>query len=367
MSESAAVGASITTPEIRHMPKKLVLCLDGTSNQYKKDNTNVVKLVALLDKQASDQLIYYQPGVGTRLPPGMYTRFRRWVLTRLDLAFATLLKQQVQDAYRFLVRYYEEGDEIFLFGFSRGAYTARVLAGMLHKVGVLGKGNEELIPFAWEAYRVADNHDLARGFQRTFSRKVRIGFLGVWDTVSSVRWAGKPIALPYTRENPSVDKVRHAVALDERRAYFRQNLWDSTPPPSQDVVELWFPGVHCDVGGGYVEEECGLSKNALHWMLAEIGQALAFNAKTIATVLPAQNTQEYAAPNCTATIHESLRGFWRIVEWIPKRIKDPQNNFTSRWILPRGRSRWLGPDAKLHASVRARMQAVSGYTPENLP
>jgi uncharacterized protein (DUF2235 family) len=348
------------------MPKKLVLCLDGTSNQYKKDNTNVVKLLAALDKHAADQLVYYQPGIGTRVPPGVYGRLRQWVLTRLDLAFAILLKYQVQDAYRFVMRYYEEGDELYLFGFSRGAYTARVLAGMIYKVGLLAKGNEEMIPFAWQMYRVGDNHDLARGFRHTFGRKVPVTFLGVWDTVSSVRWAGKAIALPYTRDNAGVAKVRHAMALDERRAYFRQNLWDTTPPASQDVKQVWFPGVHCDVGGGYAEEECGLSKIALRWMIDEIGAALAFDPAALAALFPAMSSATSAAADATATKHESLRSWWWIAEWLPKRIRDPQRNFEPRWILPRGESRWIAPDAIIHPAVRERMAKVAGYSPPNL-
>src|ERR1700730_692736 len=145
------------------MTRKLVLCLDGTSNQYCRDNTNVVKLAALLDKGSTDQFLYYQPGIGTMPPPGVFNKAHKWLLTRLDLAFAILLKQHVQDAYRFLMRYYEAGDEIFMFGFSRGAYTARVLAGMLCKVGLLARGNEELVPFAWEMYATLDNDAEASG------------------------------------------------------------------------------------------------------------------------------------------------------------------------------------------------------------
>ena len=127
------------------MPKKLILCLDGTSNQFCRDNTNVVKIAALLDKNAADQMLYYQPGIGTIPPPTVFSRTLKWVLTRLDLAFAILLKHHVQDAYRFLMRHYAPEDEIYVFGFSRGAYTARVLAGMVCKVGLLQKGNEELV------------------------------------------------------------------------------------------------------------------------------------------------------------------------------------------------------------------------------
>jgi uncharacterized protein (DUF2235 family) len=95
--------------------------------------------------------------------------------------------------------------------------------------------------------------------------------------------------------------------------------------------------------------------------------AMLFDGKSVSTLLPAQNSKVYAAPNSAATIHESLRGFWHIVEWTPKRIKDPQKDFASRWILPRGRARWVSPNAKLHPSLQARRQAVSDYKPSNIP
>ena len=116
------------------MTRNIILCLDGTSNQYSATNTNVIKLYAMLDRTRNDQLSYYQPGIGTIPPPGVWGRFKRWFFTQLDLAIAWLLSQHVTDAYRFLMRYYQEGDSIFIFGFSRGAYTARAVAAMLYKV-----------------------------------------------------------------------------------------------------------------------------------------------------------------------------------------------------------------------------------------
>jgi len=347
------------------VPKKLVLCLDGTNNQYKKDNTNVVKLLAMLDKSAADQLVYYQPGIGTRLPPGVYGRLRTWLLTRADLAFASLLKHQVQDAYRFLMRYFEDGDEVYIFGFSRGAYTARVLAGMLHKVGLLAKGNEEMIPFAWDAYRPLRNFELAHGFRNTFGRKLNVRFLGLWDTVSSVRWAGREVSLPHTQSNPGVMMVRHAIAIDERRAYFRQNLWDATPPAGQDVREVWFAGVHCDVGGGYLESESGLSKIALRWMVVQVQSLLAFHGPSVERMLPVASGPSCSAPSATATMHESLQGWWRVVEWLPRRWKNPAKNFSPSWILPLGRRRWMPAGACVHSSVVERMNGGpgGGYTP----
>ena len=347
------------------MARNIVLCLDGTSNQYAAINTNVIKLYAMLDRARNDQLSYYQPGIGTMPPPGVWGRIKRWVVTRLDLAIAWLLSDHVTDAYRFLMRYYQEGDSIYIFGFSRGAYTARVLAAMLYKVGLLTQGNEELIPFAWDIFKRHDNRTLGEGFRRTFSRPVRIHFLGLWDTVSSVGWAWAPKHFQFTENNQAVDMVRHAVSLDERRVYFVQNLWGSVPP---DVEQVWFPGVHCDVGGGYPENDSGLSATALKWMVGKAEAAgLILDQNMKATVLPQQSTPEYIAPNAGGPPHESLTGLWWIAEYLPKRYKDPAADFATRWMIHAGRPRYVRDNAKIHASVFERMRLVPTYQPKNLP
>lgn len=352
------------------MPRKLILCFDGTNNKYAATNTNVVKLYSMLDRAQGDQLAYYQPGIGTRLPEGTWGKLKRWVLRKLDLSIAFLLKDHVCNGYRFLMRYYRPGDEIYIFGFSRGAYTARVLAAMLYKVGLLTEGNEELIPFAWEMYKHERNHRTYFSFRRTFSRKVKVRFLGLWDTVSSIGWAWNPQHLQYTRQNKAVEVVRHAVALDERRAYFVQNLWSEIPgeTKNQDVLQVWFPGAHCDVGGGYVEAEAGLSKVSLKWMV-EQAQAfgLRFDAGRKRDILPKTSTSKQAAPDAAAKLHISLNGWWWLAEYIPKRIKDPTLGFARRWILHRGRPRYVPAKANIHESVFDRMQKVPEYKPRNLP
>jgi uncharacterized protein (DUF2235 family) len=158
------------------------------------------------------------------------------------------------------------------------------------------------------------------------------------------------------------------VALDERRAYFRQNLWASSDlPPGQDVKQVWFPGVHCDVGGGYVEPEAGLSKVALAWMLREAEAAgVRFQAKAKAEILPTHDSTHQAAPNPMGTIHESLVGFWWIIEYLPKRVRDPQKNFEPHWILPCGRRRSVASDATIHEAVLDRIAGNRGYQPNNL-
>src|SRR5437763_8038046 len=131
------------------MGRKVIVCFDGTNNEYAATNTNVVKLYTILDRSTASQLAYYQPGIGTMDPPGWGSKFKQKTIKALDLAIAWLLQEHVTSGYRFLMRYYQPGDNVFIFGFSRGAYSARVLAAMLYKTGLLTSGNEELIPFAW--------------------------------------------------------------------------------------------------------------------------------------------------------------------------------------------------------------------------
>jgi len=258
------------------------------------------------------------------------------------------------------MRYYQDGDRIFVFGFSRGAYTARVLAGMLHKVGLLTSGNEELISFAWDLFVKERSFEVARGFRHTFARKVQLHFLGLWDTVSSVGWALNPHHYQFTANNPSVRRIRHAVSLDERRTYFVQNLWGTDPMKDQDRLEVWFPGVHCDVGGGY-PGSCNLSQIALAWMVREAECAgVRFHPKAKAERLA--NVTDCLA----AAAHESLHGWWWIPEWLPKRVKDPLRGFQGGWILPRGRRRTVESGAHIHTSVLARAQE-GVKRPPNLP
>jgi uncharacterized protein (DUF2235 family) len=344
--------------------RNLVLCLDGTSNKYGLTKTNVVKLYEMLDRTTPDQLMYYQPGIGTMPATGMWSGFGRWLSTRLDLAIAWLLQNHVTDAYRFLMRFYLPGDSIFVFGFSRGAYTARALAGMIHKVGLLTQGNEELLPFAWQTFRARENWKEAGGFKKTFSRDINVHFLGLWDTVSSVGWMWNPKNLQFTADNPSVTIVRHAIALDERRAYFRQNRWTVKPRAGQDALEAWFPGVHCCVGGGYPEEESGLPNIALKWMTGHAEAAgLKIDDAAKERMLPPADEPAWIA----AKAKESLAGFWWLAEYLPKRIQDPAADFATRWIIHGGRRRYVADGANVHVSVFERMGQVSDYRPSNLP
>ncbi|KAI0317709.1 hypothetical protein OF83DRAFT_1119936 [Amylostereum chailletii] len=213
-------------------PRTIVLCFDGTSNQYNTYNTNVVKLYSCLKKDKTDeQICYYQSGVGTYFQPGVVSPLFHKFAVVLDLAIAWYLSAHVMDGYKFLMQNYNTGDKVCMFGFSRGAYTARALAGMLHKVGLLSKDNDPQIPFAYSLYKSQrpENSVLAEGFKRTFCRAVPIEFLGVWDTVASVG-VFTTRTLPFVTTNTTIRTFRHALSLDEHRAKFRASYYHRPVP-----------------------------------------------------------------------------------------------------------------------------------------
>jgi uncharacterized protein (DUF2235 family) len=225
-----------------------------------------------------------------------------------------------------------------------------------------------LIPFAWDIFRRQRNKAIYTGFHQTFARMVKVHFLGLWDTVSSVGWAWNPQYLQFTANNPIVEVVRHAVALDERRVYFIQNLWGHDPELHPDASQVWFPGVHCDVGGGYKESEAGLSKIALKWMVDQAEAfGLRFQPKAKAEIFPLQDTPKAAAPRVTAPQHESLRGLWWLAEFIPKRFRDPARDFATTWMIHAGRRRYVAEHSQIHVSVLERQRQLPLYRPKNLP
>ncbi|KAG8911061.1 hypothetical protein FRC00_007128 [Tulasnella sp. 408] len=220
--------------------RTLVLCFDGTNDVFDEDNTNIIRLFAALEKaRPNEQLVYYQPGIGSKrdLNQGTYVRPEapwaphiRDVAKKIDQGFAWYIGTHITGGYKFLMQHYNEGDRICLFGFSRGAFTARCLAGMLHKVGLLPRSNTEHVDFAYTLYESRNPDDIrrARQFKETFSVHVEVEFIGVWDTVASVG-IGAPV-LPFNASETFVRTFRHALAIDERRAKFQPNPWKHQKP-----------------------------------------------------------------------------------------------------------------------------------------
>lgn len=355
------------------MPKNVVLCCDGTANEFAQDRTNVVKLFFTRMHDSNRQVAYYHPGLGTMEPPGALTRATRTVTRLLGKAFGYGLEADIRDTYVFLMNNFEDGDYVFLFGFSRGAYTARAVASLLHMYGLIPKGNEPLVPYAIRMLMAINNlerkHDdridqeesyfrLAREFKDTFStRDCKPRFVGLWDTVSSVGWYENPLRFPFSADNPDIEIGRHAIAIDERRAFFRTNLWLPRNPPPQsgpkDLKQVWFAGVHDDVGGGYPEPESGLSKIALEWMLKEAISAGLLVDPVQMNVILGRSAGGYVPPDATATMHESLKGFWWLAEVLWKR----HFNWDTRQWERRpnlGRRRTFPPKSLIHESAYLR-------------
>ncbi|KAJ1303756.1 hypothetical protein OPQ81_008180 [Rhizoctonia solani] len=218
----------VVPPENPKRSRTLVLCFDGTGDEYDQDNSNIVQFIHLLSKDNPDtQMVYYQAGIGTTCKH-FITPVGVAISKALDMALAHGLKNHVIEGYEFLMQNYRDGDKICLFGFSRGAYTARALAGMLHKVGLLPRANFQQVPFAYHMYQRDDEEgwEMSNGFKQAFSIDVEIHFMGLFDTVNSVGLI--PRELPFAKSNYVVRYFRHAVSLDERRSKFKANLWGRT-------------------------------------------------------------------------------------------------------------------------------------------
>ena len=339
--------------------KNIVVCCDGTGNQYGATNTNVVKLFGALDlSDPSAQVGFYDPGVGTGNPRGASTPLRRVLGKAGGLAFGSGLYRNIADGFQYLMGTYEPGDRVYVFGFSRGAYTARALTGMLHMFGLLQPGNTNLIPYVIEMFRkkvpgkkqkASEHFRVAAGFKKTYSRECKPHFIGVWDTVKTVgTWDALKVmakwqtALPFTYSMPDTSFGRHAIAIDERRSRFRTNLWQARKDNS--MQQVWFAGVHSDVGGGY--KEPGLSDIALKWMLEGAehqGLILRPDAYDGIDGKPAEDA------------HNSLTLAWRPLGWKRRKVRGPGS-----WNSEK--KSWDSKPPSVHRSVEQRI-AETGYKP----
>jgi uncharacterized protein (DUF2235 family) len=366
------------------MARNIVICCDGTNNSLQGTPTNIAQLSRLADiGDPGVQSLFYDAGVGVENLPGMRTRiggrFSQW----FGSAFGTGLVENVEQAYRHLVRNYVTGDQVFLFGFSRGAYTVRVIAGLLGNYGLLKKENESLIHSVIKQYRALfpddDHRDAAEDTKEAHdarfaaAREVRqqhavdlpIQFMGLFDTVSSLGWAWDPKSFPNTSYMPNVRCVRHALAIDERRAKFRTNRVKAAP--GCELTQLWFAGVHSDVGGGYKPPNNRLSRIPLHWMLAEARKA-GMRVNDIAERLlnlDATRLSDEQQPQ-----NESLDSLWNALEFMPLPHWDKtEDGWVKSWRTYR-REGWrrIDGDIVAHGSLRRRGTPVKNiYWPQSLP
>jgi uncharacterized protein (DUF2235 family) len=300
--------------------RRLIACADGTWNTPDQMDrgvpapTNVVKLTRAIVPETRDgvsQIVFYHRGVGTDN-----------ILDKITGgAFGFGLSRNVRDIYSFFANNYTDGDEIYLFGFSRGAYTVRSAAGMIRKVGLVRKRFADKDLQAWQLYRKRDDSadsDEAIAFRDAFSRyPIRIKLMGVWDTVGALgipglfnfigrrRFQFHDVAL-----SRSVDFAYQALAIDEKRRFFKPALWQQHPEATttQVLEQAWFPGVHMDVGGGYRDPR--LANAGLLWMVER--------ARATGLEIDDQLLSELVSPDYTAPLHESrtfpytlIPAYWR--------------------------------------------------------
>ncbi len=324
--------------------KRIVICADGTWNKPEEDlqkdyPTNVLKFsraIKPLDETGIVQTVFYDWGIGS------------YHSSAAGGALGKGLDKNIKDCYRFIVHNYDVGDELFFFGFSRGAYTVRSLSGMINNCSILKKENANLINSAFELYKNSKfyvSHPLSVKFRQdnSVSEKTPIKFVGVWDTVGSMGLPTsifgfiKPKNLFYDSKIGSIIQVaRHALSIDEVRKDFEPTIWVQDNENRVDLKQVWFAGVHSDVGGGYKPDGNGrtLAEIPMLWMKKEAElQNLKFQPHIDVSIDP-----------LTAK-HNEQKKFYKL---LGKHVRD---------ILPH---------TPIHISVKERYEKDPKYRPENL-
>jgi len=321
------------------MSKRIIFCADGTWDDP-LDTTNVYAMFKAITT-TSGQVAYYDDGVGANGTP---------IQKLAGGAIGAGLFQKITDGYTKIAHAYDQDDEIFIFGFSRGAYTARSIAGMIAICGLpTGNFSDEFVNDAFQAYR---NPGQRAAFLEKYNPyNAKITMVGVWDTVGSLGIPAifgdvDPVEYGFldTSLHPDVLNAYQALAIDERRQEFPPTLW--TPPappvPGQVLQQVWFTGVHCDIGGGYTDDE-SLSNITFGWMLSK---AVALGLQLDPAILAqycGPNYPSLSATNALGTLHNS---------WSPL------------WLFPK--SRTVAPNSTLGNSVAIRCQYDTDYAPANL-
>jgi len=334
--------------------KRIAIFCDGTWNTPDKlDNgkpcqTNVVKLAQALRTHSDDgtvQRLYYDLGVGAE-----GSIFKKM----FDGATGTGISANIIEAYLFLVNNYEPGDELFFFGFSRGAFTVRSLCGLIRNTGILHQKYADKIGKAYALYRSRNpsyhpKSEEAVLFRKTYAveETTSIKFIGVWDTVGAL---GNPLFLKGvvsgrnefhdTELSSKIENAFHALAIDEKRKNFQAALWHRQPGVTNQVLEqVWFAGVHSDIGGGYPEPS--LSDISLGWMADKArGCSLAFDDLNL-------------HPDPLAKRHESMNALYSLAGILhrPIGVVKPGMGATNE---------------SLHPSVKERFNQIKDYRPVNL-
>ncbi|MCE2660344.1 MAG: DUF2235 domain-containing protein [Rubrivivax sp.] len=344
--------------------KRIVICADGTWNERDRFDpktgtrrpTNVTKTaraVCTHDGAGVSQLTYYHPGVGTGGPLDQLT----------GGAFGAGMEHNIREMYRFIVYNHTPGDELYFFGFSRGAFTVRSLAGFIHFAGLVSKDEDYYVPDLFHCYAsgagpgsAAWNHLFVepnrQGWPRLKDRRAQtppIRFIGVWDTVGALGPPGvlgqvanwfNPARHSYHAVglSPLIQHAAHALAIDENRVSFKPTLFDATGWPGQ-LHQAWFAGVHTDIGGGYDYDDH--ANHALNWVLD--------HAKALGLVLDERYLGAFSRSRLEVPLHDSRQGVYRLLpcHWRPIG-EEP------------------GAQEQVHPSALQRQQALADYRPTNL-
>jgi uncharacterized protein (DUF2235 family) len=337
------------------MNKRIVICADGTWNRPEQDPkqdvpTNVLRLARAIKPSANDgtpQQVFYDWGVGSyhdRVVGGATGRG---------------LHKNIMDDYRYIVQNYSPGDQLFLFGFSRGAYTVRCLCGLINNCGIVTRPEAALIQAAFNHYKRSSKAYSPSGaksveFRNKYSHPSRkVEFVGVWDTVGAM---GIPLRFLgfldgkdefYDKEiGGNVAIARHAMAIDELRVDFEPTVWERKQ--GLDLKQVWFCGAHTDIGGGYKPDRDGslLSDIPLSWMIRQAkGAGLSIEPHLSGRL----------RPNARAKLHQSRRSFYKLK---PAHHRSIQHAAERRGAVP--------DVVRIHASVKERWESDSGYRPKNL-
>ena len=333
----------------RVMKKRIVICADGTWNKPEKDlnkdfPTNVLKLARAISPLGNDgipQQVFYDWGIGS---------YHDEVVAG---ATGKGLHKNIMDDYRYIVQNYSPDDEIYLFGFSRGAYTIRCLCGLINNIGILKRPDAALIQKAFNHYKrsgaaYAPEGDQSISFRQKYSHGSRkIKYVGVWDTVGAM---GIPISFLGlfddkdefydTKIGSNVSVARHAMAIDEHRSDFVPTVWK--PKVSVNMKQVWFAGAHSDIGGSYKPDNDGnvMSDNALGWMINQVSD---FDLTVEHHIVDG-----LCDNSAMASLHNSRRSFYRI----------KSKHYRS---LDHGQGEVL-----FHNSVKKRWDNDSKYRPKNL-
>lgn len=326
----------------------IVICSDGTWNRPEEDiakdfPTNVLKLARAVNPSDNSikQHVFYDWGIGS-----YYNNISAGVTGRG-------IHKNILDGYRYIIQNYAPEDKIYLFGFSRGAYTVRAISGLINNCGILKRPDAHLISTAFEIYKspMAKHHpdgEVSKDFRSKYCHPSRnIHFIGVWDTVGAL---GIPFSLMGlfdshdefydTKLGPNVAIARHALAIDEQREDFEPTIW--TPRDGLDLKQIWFAGVHTDVGGSYPpDKQTGIraSDTPLKWMVDEaISAGMQIES----------HIKDSLTDGAIGQLHKSRNHVYR--------LKSP----LKRPLIVEGKP------TKIHPSVKSRYMADSSYRPPQL-